>query len=152
MFEISSPVVETPLAGSNSGAESPSTSQGSTTSATHQASVLFAENVDGVTLDAKARFVVPVFRSLPSDGVCALQRKHKVSKVCKTCGSGYPALMQFSNLRSDISENITTVYVFMENPSLNSSSDSESIQLSLTRTAATKRRLLVEKFIPADWT
>lgn len=62
-----------------------------------------------------------------------------------------PALMQFSNLRSDISKNITTGYVFMENLSLNSSSDSESIQLSLTRTAATKRWLLVEKFIPPDW-
>lgn len=156
MFEISSPNIEQKkFASSDDSFDTSSSKDDSpahTTTGSHTTSVLFDENADGIMLDSKARFVVPVFRNLPAEGMSELQQKNKVCKVCKGCGSGYLSLMQLINLRGGIKDDISTGYVFIENPYLRSLKEKDSENTSPTKRTAAERRSLLANNLPSDWT
>lgn len=156
MFEITSPTLDQKKFPSNSDSYKDQASKDSALTGSsivsHPTSVLFDENADGIMLDSKARFVIPVFRNLPPDGMSDLQQKNKVCKVCKGCGSGYLSLMQLINLRGGIKDDISTGYVFIENPYLKSSKESGSENTSPTKRTAAERRSLLANNLPSDWT
>lgn len=152
MFEIDSPVADTLTSSSGDEHESDQVPINPSIAKKHPTSVLFDESADGVMLDSKARFVVPVFRNLPVEGASALEQKHKVCKVCKTCGNGYSMLLQLLNQRGGIKEDISTGYVFIENPYLNNLAEGGTIELTTSRKTAPERRALLVKNLPSDWT
>lgn len=156
MFEISSPTFKQNKLSSNVDLHQDRNSKSSAltgdSAVSHPTSVLFDENADGIMLDSKARFVVPVFRNLPPDGMSELQQKNKVCKVCKNCGSGYLSIMQLINLRRGIKDDISTGYVFIENPYLKSSIESDSENTSPAKRTAAERRSLLSNNLPSDWT
>lgn len=155
MFEITSPISEQPTT-NNSEIETEedhlisNSGLSSSTGLTQTTAVLFDENAGGVMLDCKARFVIPVFRNLPPEGVSRMQQKHKVCKVCKTCGSGYLKLMQVLNQPGGIKDDINSGYVFIENPYLNNPSELDSRDSVATKASMPERRVLLAK--TPDWT
>lgn len=154
IFEIDSPVAD--VLGSSSGdeheMEQVQTNTSANNSKLHLTSVLFDESADGVMLDSKARFVIPILRNLLIEGASALQQKHKVCKVCKTCGNGYSMVLQLINLRGGIKEDISAGYVFIENPYLNNQSEGETVEMTTSRKTAPERRTLLATNLTSDWT
>ncbi|KAM9937811.1 hypothetical protein OXX80_002664 [Metschnikowia pulcherrima] len=85
-------------------------------------SVIIDETIDGVMLDSKARIVIPMFKNMMEQGLnmASLHERFKSCKVCKTCGSNSSRLLYMLNQRSRVKNDISTPYVFIENPYINS--------------------------------
>lgn len=105
------------------------------------------DHASGVAMDLRARLAVPIFRNLTPDQ--PLRPRFKVCKACKTCGHNYQRLMYVLNHRAHTKGDISTPYVFIENPYLSANGPLRPV---ITRNESFREERLALITVPSDWT
>ncbi|CCE72825.1 Piso0_000420 [Millerozyma farinosa CBS 7064] len=120
------------------------------------------EGIKGSLLDARARFVIPVYSKLTDQAdKSRLKQSFKNCKVCKDCGRNYHSIVAGVNSETGplIPERslatLTLPYIFIENPYLSAASVSTgttNIQASTNEYLTDSRKESGVSAAPQDWT
>lgn len=120
------------------------------------------EGLKGSLLDARARFVIPVYSKLTDQAERAhLKQSFKNCKVCKDCGRNYHSIIAGVNSETDplIPERslatLNLPYIFIENPYLTVDSEStgtNSRQALSNEYLSDSRKESGVSAAPQDWT
>lgn len=113
------------------------------------------DTVTEVMMDGAARLVIPVFKNFNGQSsVQELRRRFKKCKMCKGCGVNYQRFVQALNLRIlKTNDDISTAYVFIENPYLTAWAQGLSVVIDTARSEApAPERQALLSAVPPDWT